>query len=335
MASETSLEDVLEIFNNTVKACLHQMDPGVFGLSSRFIFFISQNDRTTVIKSSTKIFELEHFQKSAFVTVAKEQENKILCYTYDIFHHEDYAQTLVQTKKQNKENIVKRVSLTSIMQKGSTSEMLTPFTQRTNFRGKPFIVSPMVWSDRVTWSSITNDYYGFEMDLLNTCRDVLNFSYTIVLPKVPVVFMLSEDKKTYVGAVADVANGIADISLGDSMLSSTVNRLVDSSASFDSDVFDLVSPMPKTINPFLVALLPFQMSVWGWLLLTFAASVVAFVLISKFEERIIEDQKENYFKEWNTFTSSFLFCFRTLLLEGVDASINVTQKANAIRYPNT
>ena len=321
IATQSSLDNLLEIFNKTVKICLHRFDPGVFGLSSKFIFFIQLNDIESVQSVSNKVFELLHFQNSAYVTIAKEMPGKILFYSYDLFMNGD--------RKSRKyglinENISKRVRLTYIWQKGTPSSDISKiFTQRTDFKGKPLVVSPMVWSDRVIWSNITHDYYGFEVELLQMCRNVLNFTYIVVLPEVPVVFMLSKDKTGYEGAVADVFNGIADISIGDSMHFWEVNNLVDSSTPFDSDAFDLLAPKPKTVGGFLATFQPFQMHVWNFLLATFAISVGAFRLVSKVEGRSGE------FKQWDTLTSSFLFCFGTLLAESV--SDTGTVRNNAMR----
>ena len=325
MAKQKSLDNILDIFNKTVQICLHKFDPGVFGLSSKFIFFIEQNDTGGVQNAASKVFELQYFQNSAYVTIAKEMPGEILFYSYDTFKNGDYGQKGGNYGIIN-ENISKRVGLTYIWKKGSpSSETSKIFTQRTDFKGKPFIVSPMVWSDRVIWSDITNDYYGFEIDLLLMCRNVLNFTYNIVLPKTPVVFMLSKDKSGYEGAVADVLQGIADISIGDSMHFWEVNNLVDCSTPFDSDAFDLLAPLPKPISALLATFQPFQMHVWLFLLGTFATSVGAFCLISKIEG------KREALKEWNTLTSSFLYCFGTLLAESVSATCNVRNNANATR----
>ena len=326
MVSSTSLSDILDIFNKTVQICLHKFSPGVFGLSTQFIFFIQQNETENVYSVSNQVFGLRYFQSSAFVSIAKEMSGKVLFYSYDMFPNTKSESEEDGVVTENLKNLKKRVRLTYIWRKGTPSFHFSKiFTQRTDFKGKQLVVSPMVWSDRVVWSNLTQNYYGFEVELLELCRKILNFKYNVVLAKVPVVFMLSKDKSRYEGAVAEVFDGKADIAIGDSMQFWEVNNLVDSSIPFDSDAFDLLAPMPKTVSGFLATFQPFQKPVWLLVLAILTVSAGAFCLVSKVEGRHGE------FKEWNTFTSSLLFCFGTLLSESVSVSNSIRSNANAMR----
>ena len=83
MVSPTSLDDTIGILNGTVMHCPQRIDPGVFGLNSKIIFFIAKNNKANVYHYAKKIFENWYFQRTAFVAIAKEQCVNV---SYEVFH---------------------------------------------------------------------------------------------------------------------------------------------------------------------------------------------------------------------------------------------------------
>ena len=103
--------------------------------------------------------------------------------------------------------------------------------------------------------------------------------------------------------------------------------MVDSTVRFDGDVYTLVSPKSKPITKFFATIRPFQMNVWLVLCGTFIVSVVAFVLVSKTENK----NKNTDLKGWKTITSAFFFCYCTLLAESVPQTYKMKRTVHATR----
>ena len=73
MESQPSIvEDILDIFNQTVMSCGQKHHPGVFGLSARIIFFIGKQDKKGLKKISDTVFSLKYVRNSAYVAIAQE-----------------------------------------------------------------------------------------------------------------------------------------------------------------------------------------------------------------------------------------------------------------------
>ena len=82
MASLTSLDDTIGILNCTVMHCPQRIDPGVFGLNSKIIFFIDKSNKANVHQYAMKIFNNWYIQRTAFVAIAKEQCVNVFIQTF-------------------------------------------------------------------------------------------------------------------------------------------------------------------------------------------------------------------------------------------------------------
>ena len=330
LTSEPSfLEDLVAIFNQTVMSCGQKHHPGLFGLSSRFIFFIGKDSNKKIKKISEVVFGQKYFQNSAYVAIAKEtEEGKIMFYNYDFYNPAAFDKNLTAWKHQYGTYQPSSLSLNFIWEDSKPlSDISNIFTDRTDFQGMRFRVGPLVWSHCVVESPITGEYYGFEIEMLQSVGKVLNFSYEVILPKRWDGIVLSDDKLGFVGIMPDVAHGVSDISMGSMAVFSEVFQMVDSTVRFDGDVYTLVSPKSKPITKFFATIRPFQMNVWLVLCGTFIVSVVAFVLVSKTENK----NKNTDLKGWKTITSAFFFCYCTLLAESVPQTYKMKSTVHATR----
>ena len=321
LTSEPSLvADVVAIFNQTVISCGQKRHPGVFGLTSKFIFFVGKDEKKQLKNIFEIVFGHKHFQDSAYVTIAKEADHgNILFYNYN-FNNPKSSTSQYGTYQPSS------VTLSFIWkERKPLSDDSKVFTDRSDFQGKRFRVGPLVWSHCVVESPITGEYYGFEIEMLKSIGKILNFSYDIILPKRWDGIVLSDDKLSFVGIMPDVAYGVSDIAMGSMAAIAEVFHMVDSTVRIDGDVYTLVSPKSKPIAKLFAAIRPFQMTVWLAFCVTFAISVGAFVLVSKMES------EGRDLKEWKTITSAFFFCYCTVLQESVSKISTLGNRVCATR----
>ena len=321
LTSEPSLvADVVAIFNQTVISCGQKRHPGVFGLTSKFIFFVGKDEKKQLKNIFEIVFGQKHFQDSAYVTIAKEADHgNILFYNYN-FNNPKSSTSQYSTY------LPSSVTLSFIWkERKPLSDDSKVFTDRSDFQGKRFRVGPLVWSHCVVVSPVTGEYYGWEVEMLKSVGKILNFSYDIILPTRFDGIVLSDDKLGYAGIVADVAYGVSDISMGSAAALAEVFQMVESTVRIDGDVYTLASPKSKPVTKVFAPVRPFQMIVWLGFCGTFAISVSAFVLVSKMEG---EDRDV---KELKTITSAFLFCYGTVLQESMSLIDKIGNRGLATR----
>ena len=331
LASEPSLvEDVVAIFNQTVMSCGQKHNSGLFGLSSRFIFFIGKDTKRKIKKISETVFGHKYFQNSAYVAIAKEtEEGSTLFYNYNFYNPNAFDKNLTSWKSQYGKYQPSSVSLKFRLEKSkSLSHISNIFTNRKDFQGMRFRVGPLVWSHCVVKSPNNENYYGFEIEMLKSIGKVLNFSYEVILPKSWNAIVLSDDKLSFHGVVPDVAYGASDIAMGSAAILSEVFQLVDSTVRIDGDVYTLAAPNSKPITKLFATIRPFNLYVWIALCGTFIISVAAFIMVSKAEDK----KKDINLNEWRKLTSAFFFCYRTLLSESVSQTSKLKNSVHATRY---
>ena len=328
LTSELSLVAlVVAIFNQTVISCGQKQHPGVFGLTSKFIFFVGKDGKKQMKNVFEIVFGHKYFQDSAYVTIAKETDHgDIMFYNYDFYNPMAFQENLKSQTSQHGTYQPSSVTLSLIWkERKPLSDDSIMFTDRRDFRGKRFRVGPLVWSHCVVQSPISGEYYGWEIEMLKSVGKVLNFSYDIILPTRWDGIVLSDDKLRFVGVVPDVAYGVSDIAMGSAAVLAEVFQMVDSTVRIDGDVYTLASPKSKPIAKFFAVIRPFPRIVWLAFWGTFAISVGAFVSIGKMQ---IEDRD---MKEWKTITSAFFFCYCTVLQESVSQIHKMGNRALATR----
>ena len=316
--------EVINIFNKTVLICNQRIDPGIFAHKSKIMFFIeSNNDLQEIAKI---VFGHKIIQQSPNVAIAKQgKKGTVSFFSFDFF------------KPQN--DISKRITLTYVWSK--SKQLLyrnSIYTDRNDFKSMRIrvgaipvshcVVAEPIPTDDGSWSNITqfHGHYGFEIEILKACSRVLNFSYKLFNPAVLEYWLVSEDN-SYTGMLGDVSRGEFDVSMGASIENFEIGQLLDNSISFDHEAYDIASPNPQILPKVLVMIHPFDRIVWILLSITFVTMMVTFKLTSKVEE-ISQNIVLNGF---NTFSHSFQFCLRTILVESVPGVNLETISANTIR----
>ena len=339
MASMRLLDDTLSILNSTVMHCPQRIDPGVFGLNSKIIFFISKYEMANVDDFSRKIFGLWYLQRTAHVSIVKEsKDGKLFFYTYDSFHPSAYGE-----KPLDVGDSIKPLSLKYVWRLfDPLADISTVFSDRTDFKEREFRIGIVPWAHTVvgyptpeddpTYSKTTKyqNFYGYEISMLEIASKQLNFKYNIFNSLNEFNWLsLSEDKVTFLGIMPDVAYGVTDISMAACFASQETNNILDNlSVSHDGDVMTMVTPLPRPISKSTSIFKPFGVLLWALSVVTFWSVAVALTVISKLEGKILNIK----LGEWTVFRNSVFFCLATITMESRRSVIKLKNPTSAIRY---
>ena len=338
MTSLTSLNESLSILNSTVLHCAQRIDPGVFGLNSKIVFFIGKNEDANVQEYSRQIFSYWYMQRSAYVSIAKETKyGEVFFYTYDSFHPLAYGEKPLDVGDNTKPLSLKYVWHIS----DPLVDISMIFNDRRNFKGREFRVGVVPWAhtvvgyptpeDHPTYSNTTKyqNFYGYEISMLEIASKQLNFKHKIFNSVDEFNWLgLSSNKKIFLGIMPDVAYGVTDISLAACFASQETNNILDNlSVSHDGDVMTMVTPLPRPISKSTSIVKPFGIILWAFLLATTGSVVLALTFLTKLEEDILNTPLGECTGLWN----SFFFCIATLTMESRDSVVTLKNNANAIR----
>ena len=314
------LSKVISIFDRTVLICNQRIDPGVYSINSKIIFFI--RSKQNLKEYAQIIFGHRRIKQSPYVAVAREErDGTITFFGFDFFETQNYtSKQMILTYVWSKSNPI--LSLNRI------------YTDRSDFKGKEIRIGAMPYShcvvakpvpiDDKSWSNKTQfqDHYGFEIDILEASSRVLNFTYKLFNHAELGVYFDLMDDNSYTGLLADVWMGEFDVSMGASLGLYIINQVLDNSISFDKESYEMASPIPQVAPRFFAIVDPFSSRVWLLLSLTFVTMVAAFKIISMAEEKILKLNLNRF----NSVSHSFQYCLRTILIDSVP-QVDITTKS--------
>ena len=316
--------EVINIFNSTTLICNQKVDPGIFALTSKIIFYVHGK---SYLKEITKIiFSHKLIQGSPYVAIAKESTmGSISFYSLDFFRPT--------------EHLVGPISLTHVWTiTKPVSSLNTIYTDRKDFMGHSIKVGAMpvshcvvaepISTDDPSWSNITQfkGHFGFEIEILQACSKVLNFTYELFNSAVFEYFFVSEDN-SYTGLMGDVARGSFDVSIGACIQNFEANQLLDNSITFDQEAYDFASPIPKEVSKIFAIVHPFPVTVWLLLMVTFVTIILTFTFIALVQEKVHIHGSRRF----SNISHSFLFCLRTILIDSEPELHRTTTSSSTIR----
>ena len=337
-ASLTSLDDSLHILNSTVMHCPQRIDPGVFGLNSEIIFFIGKDEDADVEEYSRRIFASWYMQRSAYVSIAKEnQDGRVFFYSYDSFQPLAYGKNPLEVGDSTKPVSLKYVWHSS----DPLMDISNLFSDRRHFKGREFRVGVVPWAHTVvgyptpkddpSYSNTTKyrNFYGYEISMMEIASQHLNFNYKIYTSLSEFNWLsLSSNKRTYLGIMPDVAYGVTDISVAACFASQETNNILDNlSLSHDGDVMTMVTPLPRPISKATSILKPFGVILWALTLTSLVFVAISLTVVSKIEGKLFNIP----LREWTTMTNSIFFCLATITAESRESVVQLKGPASAIR----
>lgn len=168
------------------------------------------------------------------------------------------------------------------------------WTSLEDFGGHEFHVGTLPWSHHVLGdkeaappdapATYTN-YWGYEVDLLNSVANKLNFTYTVSNVADGKWGHIEADA-TWSGMVAQAAFGDVDFVICDMFLTYIRVKMFDPTISFDKDYMVFVAPNPGQYPKYLALIRPFDSLVWILVFSSLIVLSVVYLVISKSEEKV-------------------------------------------------
>ena len=237
------------------------------------------------------------------------------------------------------EHLVGPISLTHVWTiTKPVSSLNTIYTDRKDFMGHSIKVGAMpvshcvvaepIPTDDPSWSNITQfkGHFGFEIEILQACSKVLNFTYELFNSAVFEYFFVSEDN-SYTGLLGEVARGSFDVSIGASLGNFEISQLLDNSITFDQEAYEIASPIPKEVSKIFAIIHPFHDTVWLILMITFVILILTLTLIGMVEEKA----NVHGSRRFSNISHSFLFCLRTIFIDSEPALHRTTKSSSTLR----
>ena len=149
--------------------------------------------------------------------------------------------------------------------------------------GLPYIPCTKVDSNELkrTNGNLTASYHGLDITILNNIRKQRNFQYHIVEPPDRQWGILLEND-TWTGIVGYLQNRKADVAIGCTALTSSRANYVDFAQPHIEDFVEFVTSLPLNLPKWKSLIFPFNLIVWPFIFVTFAAVFLVSELLCKF-----------------------------------------------------
>ncbi len=182
--------------------------------------------------------------------------------------------------------------------------------------------------DDPDWSptNVYRNYWGFEIDMLETIAEELNFTYTIENPPDLLWGHITGDG-TWDGLVNLTAKNQVDLIMSDILIVYSRMQVLDGMIPFDSDYLVPCVPLPKLLPKILALVYPYDWSVWIIIFLSMFVVTAATYLITTIERDIVGQP----LSAWSSYGSALWYSYGTLMGEAITRDTK-SDKANSIRY---
>ena len=164
------------------------------------------------------------------------------------------------------------------------------------------------------WTQIDQyeNFWGYEIEMLNTASHYLNFTYTIQQPFTGIFASLTKEGK-WVGMLDEISRNMYHFVIGDMFVTYARSQVSSGSIAYDSDFLTIASAKPGLRPKYLNLIYPFNRNVWIALLVTIVVCTVAFFIVSRIEGYIIKVK----FHDWYTLPTSLWYIYGTFVGESI------------------
>jgi len=245
-------------------------------------------------------------------------------YSYNFFHEFNDRKHIQLTYIWKPDNLV--------------SDIQDVFTPLDDLQGYEFKIATNPWSHHVLGEEIPaeeggtavnkyRNYFGYEIDLLQTLAKNMNFTYRISNPHDGLWGHIEADG-SWSGLIAYSAFNLVDFAICDIFITYTRTQVIDGTITFDVDYMVFAAPKPQLLPKYTALIMPFDAFVWiviaGSLIII---SFMAFIVAST--EQYL--RKSNVpLGDWWAFENSFFYCVGTLLGESI-TNYDRSQISTALR----
>ena len=177
------------------------------------------------------------------------------------------------------------------------------------------------------WSptSYYKNYWGFEIEILQSIAQVLNFTYTFYNPTEIIWGHISEDGK-WEGVVNLTAKNTVDFVICAILQEHARMQVIEALTPFDSDYMALCAPLPQLLPKIMALLYPFSTLVWVLIGISLAIVTTTMYITSNIESPLIQQSLH----EWTSIQAAAWYAYGTLMGEAITRDTK-SEKATALR----